>query len=352
MKMSVASGTSKFVSKKVRKVRWRPRQDSMQMNSNMFATGSWDDESNEVSLWKHEEGEEGSSTVLLASVQHPGDVTGLNWISPDLLVTSSSTGSLNLYTLEQYKILTLSQDWSNLHRDGGATCLSSHGESVATAGQDGRINVLNIRQRAPVKVYDNADSCSMTDLIFSRGSDLLSSNMRGQLKLFDLRANQQTPSSTFLLSNDQVAVTCLAKHPSQGHIVISGGENGFLAVWDLRQGQHPVTLLSAHKAPVSEVKFHPDQPDHIFTCSQGGELWHWNGGSIKSSGGNLSMNNSLENLNSTSPWLSSEAVRHKVETTSLVSKQPLPINSVDVLGHSVLFGGDNEAFYILNNIVM
>jgi len=22
------------------------------------------------------------------------------------------------------------------------------------------------------------------------------------------------------------------------------------------------------KAPVSEVKFHPDQPDHIFTCSQ------------------------------------------------------------------------------------
>ena len=42
----------------------------------------------------------------------------------------------------------------------------------------------------------------------------------------------------------------------------------------------------------------------------------------------------------------------QVETTSLVSKQPLPINSLDVLGHSVLFGGDNEAFYILNNIVM
>ena len=50
MMMSVASGSSKFVSKKVRKVRWRPRQDSMQINSDMFATGSWDDEANEVNL--------------------------------------------------------------------------------------------------------------------------------------------------------------------------------------------------------------------------------------------------------------------------------------------------------------
>jgi len=347
--MSAAAATSKFVAKKVRRVRWRPRADSVQVNDDMFATGSWDDESNEVSLWRcKEESGDATSVSLLASVPLQGDVSGLNWINPDLLVCSTSKGRVNLYRIEQYRILSLGQEWVDLHGTGGSTCLAVHGETVASAGQDGRLNILNIKQRNPVKVYDKADSCSITDVLFSRASDLLTANMRGQLKLFDLRSNLSEPSSTFLLSNDQVAVTCLAKHPSQGHIVLSGGENGCLAGWDLRQGKHPVTLLSAHQSPVSEIKFHPDQPDHIFTVSQGGEVWHWNGQSIK----NSSMNPGLDNLNTTSPWLSSEAVRHKVETNSLVSKQPLPINSVDVLGRSVLFGGDNEAFYILHNVLM
>ena len=42
----------------------------------------------------------------------------------------------------------------------------------------------------------------------------------------------------------------------------------------------------------------------------------------------------------------------QVETNSLVSRQPLPINTLDVQGHSIVFGGDNEAFYILHNILM
>lgn len=48
IKMGVTGGTGKFVSKKIRKVRWRPRQDSAQATTGMFATGSWDEEINEV----------------------------------------------------------------------------------------------------------------------------------------------------------------------------------------------------------------------------------------------------------------------------------------------------------------
>merc|ERR1712013_606428 len=108
------------------------------------------------------------------------------------------------------------------------------------------------------------------------------------------------------------------------------------------------TLLTAHQAPLSEVVFHPSQPDHLFTCSQGGDVCHWNGASIRRSGALESMG---DNLNTSSPWLSSEAVKHKVETHSLVARQPLPVNSIDVVGHSVVFGGDNEAFFVLNNVI-
>jgi hypothetical protein len=33
----------------------------------------------------------------------------------------------------------------------------------------------------------------------------------------------------------------------QGHILVSGGEDGYMAVWDIRKGKIPVTLLSAHQ---------------------------------------------------------------------------------------------------------
>nr|ALS04472.1 nucleoporin Nup43 [Acartia pacifica] len=343
--MTVTGGTSRFVSKKLRKLRWKPRTDSLQMSSDIFAIGTWDDESNEVSLWKTTNTGESQH---LETVQLKGDVTGLTWLTAEMLAASTSAGTASVFKLEQHKQLSGGnrQDWTDLHGHGGTTCLAAHGETIATAGEDGKINVMNVRQRNPVKVFDKADSCSINDITFSRSTDILTANMRGQMKLFDLRSNKQEASSTYLLSNDQVSITCLAKHPTQGHIVISGGENGVLAVWDLRQGRHPTTILAAHSAPISEVKFHPDQPDHVFTCSQNGELWHWNGSSIRTYTAGAAPSTAA------SPWLSSEAVKHKVETTSLATQQPLPINSVDVLGHAVLYGGDNEAFYILNNIVM
>lgn len=361
--MTGQGGSGKFIAKKVRKIRWKPKSDTSQTTTNIFVTGSWDDESNEVSVWKCPSGADTSEAEpsQLTSLPHTGDVTDMSWLNPDTFLASSSSGGLVLYRLvreSSYQLggmkLEVGLDWPVLHKSGGGcTALSCHGDHVVTAGEDGKINLLTSKQRPAVRVFEKADSCSITDITFTRASEVVSSNMRGQLKLWDLRSNQQQPTSTFLLSSDQVAVTCLATHPTQCHILVSGGEDGVLGVWDLRQGRYPVTLLSAHQSPVSEVTFHQDQPDHLFTCSQGGEVWHWNGASIKR-GTNTSLlhNASLDNLNATSPWLSTEAVKHKVETHSLVTKQPLPVNSVDVLGQSVIFGGDNEAFYILNNILL
>ena len=86
--------------------------------------------------------------------------------------------------------------------------------------------------------------------------------------------------------------------------------------------------------------FHPSQPDHVFTCSQAGDLCHWNSAGL-----------TRDSLSHVSAWLSYEAVKHRVETHSLVSRQPLPLNSLDVLGDSVVFGGDNEAFYVLHSVI-
>lgn len=51
-------------------------------------------------------------------------------------------------------------------------------------------------------------------------------------------------------------------------------------------------------------------------------------------------------------WFNNEAVKHRVETTSLISGQPLPINSIDSLGTSLVAAGDNEVVYCVANLVV
>jgi len=339
-------GTAKYVSQKVSVVRWQPTPDTATQGGHSLATGSWDDEINTVTVWKTE----GSGLKEAGKAVHTGNVTGLAWNGPELLLATSSSGQLTAYRLGQGDKLQEAQVWAGLHRAGagGCTALALYGDGVATAGQDGRINVLTGGQKEPVKIYDKGDSCSITALSYTRSSELISANMRGQLRSWDLRSNSRDPVST---SSHGATVTCLARHPTQAHILVSGGGEGVMAVWDLRHSAHPATLLSAHSAALSEVIFHPSEPDHLFTCSQGGDVCHWNGTSIRRT--STGMEALGENLNTTtsSPWLSSEAVKHKVEKNSLVAKQPLPVNSIDVVGHSVVFGGDNEAFYVLHNVI-
>ena len=189
-------GTGKFISKKVSAVRWQPVVDTSQTCSSTLAAGSWDDETNSVSVWAG--ASPGGEASLLASADLPGDVTGLEWLSPDTLSVSCSTGQVQLYRLAGLGGLQLLQEWAGLHRPGagGATALTRHGDSLASGGQDGRINILVASNRTPLKVYDKADSCSITALTFSKTSELVSSNMRGQIKTWDLRTNSQAPGKS------------------------------------------------------------------------------------------------------------------------------------------------------------
>lgn len=49
-------------------------------------------------------------------------------------------------------------------------------------------------------------------------------------------------------------------------------------------------------------------------------------------------------------WFINEAVKHRLESISLMPRQSLPVNSLDVRGTVALVGADNEAFYLLHNL--
>ena len=130
---------------------------------------------------------------------------------------------------------------------------SAAGELVASVGEDGKMFILSPKSGQPIKSYDQADSCSLTSVLFTKNDEVAAGNMRGQLKVWDLRAREEDPANVCVLSNEQIGITCVAKHPTQTHILCTGSEDGIIAFWDLRKEKHPITLLSAHSSAVSEV---------------------------------------------------------------------------------------------------
>lgn len=368
----------KFVSQKISKVRWRPSENQALPNSDVFASGSWDDEVNRICLWKlslepEDDTMDGTGLVdrgvqearPVCEMPHVGDVTGLEFAGIDLLVVASSTGSVAVYKLHRNsKTIGKVHEWESLHQHPGeihcpCTCVSTQGTDMAVcAGEDGKINILNLGSRKPVRVIDKADSCTINDVTFLKQLEVLSVNSSGQLKIFDLRQTDDDPARSLSVTGEQVPLHCVAKHPTQNHIVATGGQDGMLCIWDLRQDKFPVTLLEAHSSPMWEVKFHPISPDHLFTCSEDGSVWHWDASNIPQSaagtgagsgGGSVfTQHHQTSTPSIVSPWLSIDSGRNKMEITTLLPSQNLSVNTLDIESQTLICGTDEEALYTID----
>lgn len=51
-------------------------------------------------------------------------------------------------------------------------------------------------------------------------------------------------------------------------------------------------------------------------------------------------------------WLSGDLAAQQLDIKEVLSNLPLPVNSVDVSGERLIFGGDNEALYYIQKLVL
>nr|CAD7403525.1 unnamed protein product [Timema cristinae] len=210
---------------------------------------------NHLMLWKHPPVEDDLDIYPLhiSTLSYAGDVTELKaplnflklmWENPMLL--EKFRLGINCTTLTLNTLIR-----TFFHRKHGSdpspcTGFACFDEDVASIGEDGRLALLNIRQKLPVKIIDEADDSSLHCVCFLKHNEVITGNLRGQMKIWDLKSPSKTAASTFMLSGDQVCASCVVNHPTQCHLVLAGGEDGCLTVWDLRHNTFPVTLLSAH----------------------------------------------------------------------------------------------------------
>jgi len=385
-----------YVSHKVCRVRWRPSLRPGLQASRVFAAGSWDNGAdNALQIYGVDEA---ADISLLASCPHAGDVTDLRFVSLDYLATTSSSGCLTLFEHQRSSnSLDVKRKW-NLTPGLVLSALAIKDNEAVAVGESGSLHVLDLgvggsasakfpqsagsSTSSPKLSVTDADSFSVTSVIYLRPLEIITANSSGQLKLWDLRIlssssqrsnDSSAPSKILSMNGERIGVESLAQHPTQPHLVAAGGDDGLLAIWDLRMDKSPATLLQGHDSPVWDVVFHPNHPDHLFTCSDEGKVLHWDAGSAGSAEGKRAdkNNKSLFNASTTSrggplsvgggrgggaqsPWISTGSLNDKksnVVTSSLLpSYFNMPVNSVDVESDILLCGTDAEAVFTIRNL--
>ncbi|XP_014897229.1 nucleoporin Nup43 [Poecilia latipinna] len=362
--------SAKYVSQKISKTRWRPVSYSSLQQPDIFAIGSWDNEENKVSVWSIgnlgssglEDGFEGDPQ-LICEHEHYGDVLDLQFLDQERIVTVSSTGAVTIFRHDQNsQTLSICKQWARAHRypcdNAPSTGVACNSPEIVTVGEDGRIIVFRVDQEAVVRVIENADSSTLHAVTYLRTTEVLTVNSIGQLKLWDLRQQSNSPSQILSLSRDRVPLYCVDRHPNQQHIVATGGQDGMLCVWDVRQGNMPFSLMEAHSAEMWEVHFHPTNPDHLFTCSEDGSLLHWETSSPSEMPSFLQggRNSSMTSRSAMAPaggiqsiisaWLYGDSSKSRLETTHMLPSQTLSVNSLDMLGQCLVCGTDGEAIFV------
>eukprot|EP00069_Balaena_mysticetus_P019775 bmy_02564T0 len=225
---------AKFVSQKISKTRWRPVPPGSLQTTETFATGSWDNE----------------------------------FFDQERIVAASSTGCVTVFLHHpNNQTLSVSQQWTAAHHHtgpGSPSCSSApctgvvcSNPEIVTVGEDGRINLFRADHKEAIRTIDNADSSTLHAVTFLRTPEILTVNSIGQLKIWDFRQQGNEPSQILSLTGDRVPLHCVDRHPNQQHVVATGGQDGMLSIWDVRQGTMPVSLLKAHEAERTHPAYIP-----------------------------------------------------------------------------------------------
>lgn len=352
----------KFVSRKINKIRWRPK------SSSLFITGSYDDDENNLTIWKFpnpalretekEECFEENDPVAVCMEDFPGCVTDLKIISDELFFASSSLGSLFVYKYSDENLLNV-YAWKNVHyfkRDiASITAIAAKGQEVASVGEDGRLCVFNFNHMQKLRDIECSDQCSFTAVNYLRHQEIVVSNSLGYLRIYDLRSPSNISSCMLIHSRNQSGISSMNIHSTQSHVLATGNEDGSMHLWDMRQDKQPVSVLEGHSASISELMFHPSNPDFMFTCSLDGSLLQWDSSALRN---NYIPHHQISTVSETlnqstvarNPWLASETNKNRLEITSLFSESSISVNTLDFSGSTLLWATSNEAICMCNDI--
>ncbi|OAD51873.1 Glutamate-rich WD repeat-containing protein 1 [Eufriesea mexicana] len=90
---------------------------------------------------------------------------------------------------------------------------------------------------------------------------LASCSVDKSIKIWDTRASPQSACMLTALGTHTADVNVISWNRKESQFLLSGGDDGLVCVWDLRQfgpnGSSPLAVFKQHTAPVTTVEWHP-----------------------------------------------------------------------------------------------
>lgn len=98
-----------------------------------------------------------------------------------------------------------------------------------------------------LSILDGVDSSPITSVHMVTPTEICTTNMAGQLRTYDIRSPSEAPSRIMVSSETLVGLCSVDHHPTQGHILATGGADGCVVLFDARKECAPITKLQIHE---------------------------------------------------------------------------------------------------------
>ncbi|XP_015593969.1 glutamate-rich WD repeat-containing protein 1 [Cephus cinctus] len=266
--------------------------------SNLHGTGKGDEDSeDELSDSEDENEGERAPVMAVASIKHQGCVNRVRCTqigNTTLAASWSELGRVNLWNLNEQLKAVDNSDLLIAYRkkcdkpDGGVKPLYtfkghlSEGYAIdwspvepgtlASGDCKGNIHIWRNTDSASSaswlvdqRPYNSHAPHSVEDLQWSPNEKnvLASCSVDKSIRIWDTRASPQSACMLTAANAHTADVNVISWNRKETRFLVSGGDDGMLCIWDLRQFSSsepsPVATFKQHTAPVTTVEWHPEE---------------------------------------------------------------------------------------------
>ncbi|XP_012268088.2 glutamate-rich WD repeat-containing protein 1 [Athalia rosae] len=144
--------------------------------------------------------------------------------------------------------------------------------SGSSGGQDWYVDQRPYNSHAPHSVEDLQWSPNERHVLASCSVDK-------SIKIWDTRASPQAACMLTATEAHGADVNVISWNRKESRFLVSGGDDGILHIWDLRQfrptGTKPVATFKQHTSPITSVEWNPDEATVFASAGADDQIAQW-----------------------------------------------------------------------------